>query len=211
MEKITFEKISLIGKELFRKNNDAFYKDPLSPIMQRIFIAANRDKISEIDGEFYMKSGSIHNRIFYIYSENLLEHDKNKLYDIVYFNGELCIWFYSYNVIESIGKYSVSAIFDIYKVLIDIFMPKYDYSFSVKENNMALKAMAINLIQFVNETYGIGNISEYKKIIANNYFQFYTEESVSAFIDDVLKKSQDSSYFVNREYLDSYMLLKKDK
>lgn len=215
MEKeIKYEDINLIGMELFRKNNENFYKSNLSPIMKKIFIAANKNiNIENADDEYYMKSGILPNKVFYIYSDKLMEEDPNKLYDVVYFNSDICIWFYSNNVINMIDMDPVKTIFNIYTILNQIFRKKLDFITTISEslfldieNKMATMSMVVNLIKFLHETYGVLDIN---KCIDDmiSLIPEYTYESSKKFIENVLDNCNTSSYFKNREYLESYLLL----
>lgn len=226
MEVIKYDAIKSIGMELFRKNNSTFLKDPLSPIMSRIFKAANSPYVQNTDTDFYMKSGIIPNRVFYIYSNELTEKYPNKIADTVYFNNELCVWIYSKNAINKIDEDPLT-IFDIYYDLLMAFMSQislYSSSFNVKECYIAAIAMTANLMIFLNETYGALDIEQCKAILSkkllfrenidapfiiSNNEKFYEPESVIEFIEDVFEKCTEKSYFNNREYLDSYLLLKK--
>ena len=68
MQNIRYIELHLVGIELLRKNNESFYKSKLSDVMERIFIAANKDVgINDIAEEYYMKSGAIPDRILYIF------------------------------------------------------------------------------------------------------------------------------------------------
>lgn len=206
---IKYDKINLIGMELFRKNNDTFLKSNLSTIMSRIFKAANSPFIVDIDSEYYMKSGSIPNRIFYIYSQELVDKNPTKIYDIVQFNNEECIWFYSTNAISMIDKDPVNTIIDIYDTLINVFMPTTLYeSFINVENFIAKIAMSLNLMLFLNDTYGVLDIDKCKEELITNQLSNYTIESARDFINDI-ETNCNNSYFHNREYLESYLLLKK--
>lgn len=212
MMDIKYENISLIGMELFRKNNSTFLKSNLSPIMSKIFKAANSPHIQDTDSEYYMKSGSIPNRVFYIYSDQLSEKDPEKIYDIVYFNNEPCIWFYSSNAINMIDKDPVVTIYDIYYHLQSMFMNKchtFTIDFMNTEYFIVRIVMCINLIIFLNETYGALDVEKCKKEIIEKYLDDYTEESAIAFIEDVCENCTSKDYFNNREYLDSYLLLKE--
>lgn len=230
MEVIKYDMINSIGMELFRKNNSTFLKDPLSPIMGRIFKAANSPYVENIDTDFYMKSGILHNRVFYIYSNELTEKYPHKTYDIVYFNNEICVWIYSKNAINMIDKNPINTIYNMYRALISTFMPAFASlthgSFISTEYNIAALAMTINLIIFLNETYGALDIDECKaKLIKkvsgekdeNEIFGFYADnlqpryeiDSTKNFIEDIFEKCTDKNYFNNREFLDSYLLLKR--
>lgn len=205
---IKYEQLNLIGMELFRKNNSTFLKSPLSPMMDRIFKAANG--IVSTDSEFYMKSGAIPNRIYYIYSDQLLEKDPDKIFDVIYFNGEKCVWFYSKNVINKIDENPIDTIFDIYDLLISVFMPyTYFNSFLMDENKVANISMCMNLILFLNETYGVLDIDLCKKLLIEKYLDNYTEESAKEFVEDIASNCSIKNYFNNREYLDSMVLLKR--
>ena len=211
MEAIKYDTINSIGMELFRKNNSTFLKDPLSPMMSRIFKAANSPNVNNTEGDYYMKSGAIPNRVYYIYSDELSENDPDKVYDIVNFNNETCVWIYSKNAINMIDKNPAYTILEIYNALIYAFgnTDGYYSSFIHTENSIAKIAMSLNLIIFLNETYGVLNIDECKDYIIKNCLSSYTEISANAFIEDVYSKCTNKNYFINREYLDSYILLKR--
>lgn len=209
---IKYSDLSLIGRELFRKNNDKFMRSNLSPIMSKIFIAANIDSnITDTESEYYMKSGILPNKIFYIYSDQLTEKNPCKIYDIVNFNGQKCIWFYSNNVINCIDKHPVSTIIGIYSRLLSFFKTAEFNTFMNIENNIVLDTMVIGFINFLHETYGVLDMDICKKSIINIRFEEYTEESAINFINNVLENYNNTSYYDTREYLVSYLLLKKDK
>lgn len=216
MEKeVSYEQINLIGRELFRKNNDTFMRSPLSPIMSKIFIAANKDSnIDNAVNEFYMKSGILPNKIFYIYSNNLTEKSKSKLYDVVYFNGEVCIWFYSTNVINMIGEKPVETLIDIYYLLMEVFdnYNNIDRDYYIyKEQHIAMVAMIIYMLKFLHETYGILDMDKCKNDIYDTVLYKYTQDSAFEFIEDVLERCESKVYFKQREYLESYLLLQNHK
>ena len=104
-KEISYEDIERIGTELLIKNNESFTKSSLSNNMKKIFVAANKDLgITEAENEYYMKSSKVPNKkILYIYSEQLKELNKTKIYDIVNFNDQECMWIYSLNMIDMIG------------------------------------------------------------------------------------------------------------
>lgn len=221
MEKqIKYSDISLIGMELFRKNNDTFMRSRLSPIMGKLFCAANKEfGVKDFENEYYMKSGILHNKVFYIYSDQLAEKNPKKLYDVVNFNGEICIWFYSNNVINMIEKEPVDAIHNLYKVIINLFRKvTYDnyahpmnHTFVDDENSIASIAMTIGLVDFLHDTYGAldldtcrGELIKHPRLLTH-----YTDDSINDFIDDVLAKYDGKTFYDSREYLDSYMLLEK--
>lgn len=211
MEKeIKYDDLSLIGMELFRKNNETFYKSALSPIMKKIFIAANK-KIDNADNEYYMKSGILPNKVFYIYSDNLTELDETKLYDVVNFNGNICIWFYSINIMNMIDSNPVTTINEIYTLLVEIFRNNNKYNipnsvFINTENKIVITVMVIRLLKFLHETYGVLDIDNCKNTIIE-LIPEGTHESIENFIDDILDNCDNINYFKNREYLKSYLLL----
>ena len=139
MQNIKYKDLDLLGIELLRKNNESFYKSKLSDVMERIFIAANKDEeINDIAEEYYMKSGTIPDRIYYIYSDRLNEIAPGKIYDIINFKDNPCIWFYSKNAIDKIGEDPVNTISTIYNVLLLVFKSiklcaKSDTSFFIIE------------------------------------------------------------------------------
>lgn len=212
-KEIKYDELSLIGMELFRKNNETFYKSSLSPIMKKIFLAANKDeRLDNAESEYYMKSGILPNKIFYIYSDNLAEANKFKLYDVVNFNGDICIWFYSINVMNMIDNDPVNTINEIYKVLIGVFRKNIINnstinldSFSLfinKENKIATVVMILRLLKFLHETYGVLDIDECKKTVIELFKNWVNKEV----IDDILNNCDNKDYFRNREYLDSFLL-----
>lgn len=206
MEKsINYEQISLIGMELFRKNNESYMRSKLSPIMSRIFKAANKNiKIDNTDNEYYMKSGIIPNKVFYIYSDNT----NTKLLDIVFFNGEPCIWLYTNTIINKIDERPVVTIIELYSILVEIFMQRpCDEYFINEEDDLISIIMSIRLIKFLHETYGALNIDDCMKKIKSAVLFCFTNDSVDKFIEDVLENCDNVNYFKNREYLDSYLLL----
>lgn len=213
MEKrIKYSDISLIGMELFRKNNETYMRSKLSPIMKKIFVAANpSSKIEDTETTRYMKSGVLPNRVFYIYSDELESKNPSKIFDIVDFNDNICIWFYSNNVINRIDKDPISTILLIYDTLVEVFRPCHVHtSFANTEGCIASLTMSIGFINFLHETYGALDMDKCKKDLYNNFnFINYKSDSVLLFIDDVLKNYNNESYFNNRNYLESYMLLER--
>lgn len=209
MEKqIKFNDISLIGMELFRKNNDTFMRSKLSPIMGRLFTAANKDSgIRDYENEYYMKSGILPNKVFYVYSDQLTEKNPTKIFDVVNFNGEICIWFYSNNVINMIEEEPANTISSLYAVLISIFRKSEHGTFVNEENLIVHYTMVIKFIQFLYDTYGLSYLENYKYHASNFILTEYTKESIMDFIDDVLDNYDDKSYYDSRKYLDSYLLL----
>lgn len=224
MEKITYGEISSIGMELLRKNNDNFIATKLSEQMERIFIAANKDQgVREIKNETYRKSGMIPGRVYYINTDQV----KNKIYDIVTLNDEDCVWLYTNNAIDKIGEDPVNTITDIYDTLLSTFKcPLRLAGFNRVEYRIIGWAATILLFNFLYESYGsevidiekckkdmikkITNLTprqytndDFDTIIIDNY----TEESKYKFIDHVIANSNIKRYFINREYLNSYMLL----
>lgn len=210
MEVIKFDMVNSIGMELFRKNNSTFLKDSLSLMMSKIFKAANSPHITDTTEDYYMKSGAIPNRVYYIYSNELSEKNPTKIYDIVYFNNEISVWLYSKNAINMIDKEPVDTIMNIYDALMGAFFGStLHLSFVNTENFIAKIAMSLNLIVFLNETYGALDIDECKNYIIENYLSNYTEESAREFVEDICSNSTNKNYFNNREYLNSYILLRK--
>lgn len=213
MQNIRYIELDLVGIELLRKNNESFYKSKLSDVMERIFIAANKDVgINDIAEEYYMKSGAIPDRIYYIYSDRLNEIAKDKIYDIVNFKDNPCIWFYSKNAIDKIGEDPVNTISDIYNILLLVFKtkPQFVNSFMNTENRILHSVFCIRLINFLYETYGAIDIEKCKKEIIDSLYE-YTEESVIKFVDDVIENYDNTVYFNKKLYLESYMLLENKK
>jgi hypothetical protein len=214
MEKqIKYNEISLIGMELFRKNNDTFMRSKLSPIMEKIFLSANKIYgITDYDDEFYMKSGILHNKVFYIYSNQL--ENTYKFYDVVDFNGEICIWFYSNNVINGIERDPFNTAYDIYDAIISHLKYRqniniFDSTFIMKEKNIACTAMALGFIKFLHETYGVIDIKDCIKDLKRKFVD-YSEESIQKFAEDILENCNNKDYYDSRKYLDSYLLLELD-
>lgn len=213
---IKYQDIDKIGMELFRKNNGSYIRSGLSDIMKKIFISANKTSgITNIDDEHYMKSGVIPGRIFYIYSDQLYEKDKTKIYDIVNFNNEECIWLYSTNVINMIGESPVNTIILIYSALLNLFKNYKDIyynNFSNKEKAIIIAVMSIRLMVFLYDEYGVLDLDECKKQSVSVIKQHtdYTESSIMKFIEDTINRYDNIQYFTNREYLNSYMLLEKE-
>lgn len=203
--KITYDQISLIGMEMFRKNNSSFISDSLSPIMERIFKAANH--IKNIDGEYYMKSGILPNEVFYIYSDQVR---KDKLFDTVYFNGSKCTWLYSKNIMNAIDEEPIKTIYMLYSELFLTFAPRdFVHTFLERENKLLKYVMTIRIIVFLHETYGILELDKCRDSLVNNVLKKYTTESALEFVDDVIDNCNDKDYFTARRYLDSYMLLEE--
>lgn len=211
MQNIKYKDLDLVGIELLRKNNESFYKSKLSDVMERIFIAANKDEeINDIAEEYYMKSGTIPDRIYYIYSDRLNEIAPGKIYDIINFKDNPCIWFYSKNAIDKIGEDPVNTISTIYNVLLLVFktQPVFINSFINKENEILHSVFCIRLINFLHETYGVIDLEKCKKEIIDSLYE-YTSESVLKFIDDVIENYENPLYFSKKLYLESYMLLER--
>ena len=213
MEKqIKYSDISLICKELLRKNNDTFMRSRLSPIMGKIFMAANaKYDIVNYENEYYMKSGILHNRVFYIYSDELTEKAPEKIFDVVDFNGEICIWFYSNNVINMIEKDPVNTVYDMYKAIATHLRYQSKYvinNFAITEQNMACRAMVLGFVKFLHETYGVIDVKESVEKFKKYYDLYYTPESIKEFIDDVFDNCDSKDYYDSRKYLDSHLLLK---
>lgn len=219
---IKYDKIYNIGIELLRKNNELFYKSNLSHIMAKIFIASNRIYgITSIEDEYYMKSGAIPNRVYYIYTDRLVSDEKKsirkKMYDVVNFNGEKCIWLYSKNIIDSMGEAPVNTILELYNELLETFYPtsvkvRTPMTFDSMENIIIKYAMTVKLIHFLYESYGLIDIDVCKNFLAqkmNSDFRC-TAESAIEFINDTIDNTN-KEYFFDRDYLDSYMLLKEKK
>lgn len=214
MENIKCKDLYLIGIELLRKNNESFYKSKLSDIMQRIFIAANKDiGITSVDDEYYMKSGTIPDRVYYIYSEKLNNIACNKIFDIVIFKNKPCIWFYSKNTLDTIGKDPVDTIMDIYDALIHLFKSydNYECNFIYTENIILKLVYCIGLIYYIDINYGLISLEQCKEKFCNMINLKYTDESILKFIDHVIENINTSQYFDNKIYLESYMLLEIDK
>ena len=213
---IKYQDIDKIGMELFRKNNGSYIRSGLSDIMKKIFISANKSAgITDIIDESYMKSGIIPGRIFYIYSDQLYEKDKTKIYDIVNFNNEECIWLYSTNVINMIGEDPCNTIILIYSTLLNLFKNYKDIyynNFSNKEKAIIIAVMSIRLMVFLYDEYGVLDLDECKKQFVSVIKQHtdYTESSIMKFIEDTINRYDNIQYFTNREYLNSYMLLEKE-
>lgn len=205
---IKYEAISQIGMELFKKNNDSFMKSKLSHTMSNIFMVANKDSnIKDTDSEYYMKSGVLPNRVFYIYSDKV---KKSKIFDIVRLNDEICIWFYSKNAIEMIDKNPLDTIVLIYHTLMKTFKGDIPDSFISIENFIAASAMSIKLVQFLHETYGLIDVEKFKDdLTVQMKLLSFSPESTRLFINDVLDNYYNKDYFNNRDYLTSYLLLEE--
>lgn len=213
MEIIKFDMINSIGMELFRKNNSTFLKDSLSPIMSRIFKAANLGYVTNTDSVYYMKSGVIHNRVFYIYSDELAEKNPEKICDVVNFNNEECVWIYSKNAINMIDKDPYITIMVLYRSLVNTLIPESSNifnSFIRKEKEIIYLIMFLYLVIFLNETYGALDVDTCKNIVISELDKTYTNDSINSFINDVCKNYNNKTYITNREYLDSYLLLVKN-
>lgn len=208
MDNINYNTLNLVGMELFRKNNQTFMSSSLKGVMGRLFIAANKKYgIKDSEDVSYMKSGSFPNRVFYIYSDELLEKAPDKLLDVVYLNGKPCIWFYSKNLINSIDK-DPMVMFKMFKELILAFMPKAPIgSFMYDEHYIVAYVLTIRLAKFIHETYVL-DLEKFKEELHKNATAF-TKESVELFINDVLDRCEAEEYFINREFLESYMLLEE--
>ena len=209
MELIPYQNIEEIGLELLRKNNSKFYGSRLSLVMEKIFTASNAVYgITEVEDEYFMKSRSIPERVYYIYSDKLNEVAKNKIFDIVYFKGNSCIWIYSKNAIDMIGEDPATVIV-LYEILLKIFhnyRSNTDISFSSRENKIIHSVLSIRLFKFLEDNYGVIKVDDCRDDI-KNLWKLYNAEKVDNFIDHVLKNYDNKYYFTNREYLDSYMLL----
>lgn len=214
MENIKYSDIQNIGVEIFKKNNSSFLKSDFSRIMERIFKAANKPHIKELQGEGYMKSAAIPNRVFYIYSDQLLEKYPDKFLDVVVLNNKLCVWIYSKNFMNNIEKNPVDIISILYNELICMFTENYKIKRFVSKEYIILRiVMTMNLIIFLNETYNILDVEVCKKVLINELTSIghrYTKESAKAFIDDICDNYSNISYIDNREYLDSYLLLEEN-
>lgn len=209
-KEIKYNSIDSIGMELFRKNNNTFYNSKLSTVMSKIFIAANREcNIEDTDDEYYMKSGSLPNKVYYIYSDKVNKELSDKIFDIVVFNGNLCIWFYSKNAINMIDTDPVRTIIKIYDTLLSTFRKPIEDTFTEKENEIVTYVMTIRLLQFIDDTYGIIDLEKCESELASTYLEQYKYESIKAFIKDVVDNCNNKEYFTNKEYLDSYLLLEK--
>lgn len=225
MTKIKYEHIENIGIELLRKNNDKFYRSKLSKQMERIFIAVNKlEGVTHIEDEYYMKSSTIPDRVYYIYSDQLNDLAKDKIYDVVIFKDELCIWFYSKNAINMIGQDPVNSIYKIYSELLSMFKSLSYNEFTYMEYKLLRASMSIRLFKFISDNYGILNDEERLKLVTkclnsnNNNSSFYidinnhndyTDESMNEFINDIIDKYDNEYFYTNKEYLDSYMILKE--
>lgn len=211
MEQIKYENIEEIGIELLRKNNSKFYASKLSKIMEKMFIASNRMYgITELDNEYYMKSRALPDRVYYIYSDKLNEVAKNKIFDVVLFKDQPCIWFYSKNAIDMIGE-DPGTILVIYEILLKIFKEyksshNSDTSFLHVENKIMHTVMSVRLCKFLYDTYGVIDIDDFRTNI-KQLWKLYSEENVDKFINHILENYDNKFYFINKEYLDSYMLL----
>lgn len=215
-EIIKYEDIDHIGMELFRKNNDNFYRSYPSSIMSRILIAANkREGITEIKDEYYMKSSSIPNkRVYYIYSDQLSELNKSKIYDIVNFNNKECIWFYIKNTIDMIGEDPIKYTNMVYANLLSVLKPIHPNmrgTFEALERTILIDVMSIRLIYFLHDTYGVIDLEEIKNKYCEKSLlsKTFTSESIINFINDVIDNFNNKQYFFERMYLDSYMLLQE--
>ena len=156
-----------------------------------------------------MKSGILPNKVFYIYSDELASKNPDKNFDVVNLNDEVCIWFYSNNVINNIEKDPINTAYEMYSAL--AYHLKYQSAFTgknfiIKEHKIACRAMAFGLIRFLYETYGAIDIEKCRTDFKNSLLS-YTAESIDKFIDDVFENYDDRSYYDSRKYLDSYLLL----
>lgn len=205
MENVKLENICSIGMELFRKNNDTFMRSKLSTVANRIYKAANLEfKIENSEDVTYMKSGFLPGKVYYLYSDELSEKAPEKLYDIVTFNGEICIWFYSNNILDMIDKNPINTIMSIYACLIETFATKIvsDWELSTLNNTMS-----IILLEFIYITYGILDLDECYNELISILSLFYTKESIHRYIDHILDNHENKTYFTMREYIDSYLEL----
>lgn len=226
MEIINYENIDLIGKELFRKNNDNFTRSKLSPVMEKMFIAANKAHgITEIDDEMYMKSSAIPDRVYYVYSDQLNKVAKDKIFDIVVFKDRPCIWFYSKNAIDKIGEDPVYTTINIFTTLLSLFRTdrqhEYISSFISIENNIIITAMCTRLFKFMNETYGVLDFEKCKEELIEMYWdnsvpslissikfhKTHTRDSIHKFIEDIVENYNNPYYYKHKLYLDSYNLI----
>lgn len=215
-EIISYDDIERIGTELFIKNNESFVNSKFSKNMSKIFLAANKDSgITEIKDEYYMKSSKIPNKkILYIYSEQLRHLKKYKIYDIVNFNDNECIWIYSLNTIDMIGLNPVTYTIKLFTILTGVLRPlKWKDSFARIEDEMAIYALSIRLVYFIYKLYGVIDIDEYEKDFINlsPLSLRYTKESIKLFFDNVIDGYNYQQYFFERGHLDAYMLLEEIK
>ena len=204
-----FSDINSIGLEMFRKYNDTFIRSKLSNNMMRIFLAMHKKyNITELpEDEFYMKSGILPGKVYYIYSERLAEKAPEKMYDILQFNNEpKVIWIYSINMIKNIGVDPLLYTSYIYHDLIHTLNPAVG-EFGELENYILKYIMSIQLIHNLHESYGLFD----KESVLNRLYEFlsneFTRESICEFFKDVIANSDNDYYFDNKAYLDSYMLL----
>lgn len=224
-ELIKYADIEHVGIEIFKKFNREFYKSNLSPIMERIFNSSNKqNKSIECDDKYYRKSGAIPERVYYIYSDKLKDINTTKIYDVVLFKNNKCIWFYPENIFNMIENDPVNSINNIYTILLDTFFSpinKDNITFIDIENSIVRWTLIIRLINFIYENYGYNKVkidllrddiidlinSDYK-ILMNKKC---TKESINVFIDNTLDGFYSENYFRDKIYLDSYMVLKEDK
>lgn len=207
---VKYEDIFSVGVELFKKNNDTFLRSKLSTTMNRIFKAANKGYVSSESEAYYMKSGELPDRVFYIYSDELTESLPSKGFDIVTFKDNYCIWFYTTNMINRIDKHPVQAISNMYEHILDIFEDRFTLTGFIRtELELVNTVMTIKLIGFLHETYGVLDMATCKSEIVTLHLSHYTKESAMKFIDDVLDNYYNKEYFNSRLYLDSYLLLEE--
>lgn len=225
MEQFTYDDIDSIGKELFTKNNNNFISTKLSPIMSKIFIFANKEmNITITDNDKYMKSGSIPDRIYYIYTDQV---DSRKMYDIVNFKDKPCIWFYSKNAITNATD-DMENIFHIYKVLLKIFRypntreDVYLYQSIDVEYYIIKCIMSARLFLFIHDKYsvldeyGILDIDKFKSILKKKLDDFFlafdfTNESFEEFFNHVKENAYNEKYFKSKIYLDSFDKLQLER
>lgn len=218
MEQFSYDSIDTIGRELFRKNNSNFIASKLSPIMAKIFISANRTmNISDVSIETYMKSSAIPDRVYYIYTDQV---NDEKMFDIVNFKDKPCIWFYSKNAINSIGK-DLENISTIYNLVISMFRPDitnivYNDQFIDKEYYIIKIVMCTRLFLFLHTTYGISSMEEYKSWLKEELkYQVYpsnpTDDSINKFINHIEDSYYLENYYKDKIYLDSFNKLVFEK
>lgn len=228
-EDIKYDNIESVVIEIFTKYNPSYYSSNLSKIMEKIFVATNKNSgITTGDNEYYRKSGAIPDRVYYIYSKQLKELDESKLYDIVLFKNNSCIWFYPDNIINMIEKKPIQTLSAIYDILIGVFSNSNTfvnsnyYNFITIENRILKIVFIIRILNFISITYTniisakdskeelydiIDTIHPYYYYTDNN--NFYTYESKNKFIDDIIDNSSYETYISQKEYLNSYMLLEE--
>lgn len=211
-KEISYEDIERIGTELLIKNNESFTKSSLSNNMKKIFVAANKDLgITEAENEYYMKSSKVPNKkILYIYSEQLKELNKTKIYDIVNFNDQECMWIYSLNMIDMIGLNPVTYTIKLFTALFRVLRPNsFKNTFSIKENEIAIYVLSIRLVYFLYNSFGAIDIDVFEKdFIETSPLNIkYTKESIKLFFDHVVEGYKYKQYFFEKGHLDAYMLL----